>query len=121
VDRVHGTGFPEIKPWRPLSAIPVEMVDVVPGTDGSSLPSRRLRSWCSQNRKSSLTFTDGPSLYVQEGLGEVLGQGMEPGYIAGCEDVTEQLKKRIQNRCCGFCGKGTRYRFSRNHALGGTY
>jgi len=35
VDRVHGTGSPEIRPWRPLSAIPVEIVDVVPGTDGS--------------------------------------------------------------------------------------
>ncbi len=36
VDRVHGTGFSEIKPWRPLSAIPVEIVDVVAGTDGYS-------------------------------------------------------------------------------------
>ncbi len=36
VDRVHGTGFQEIRPWRPLSAIPVEIVDVVPGTDGSA-------------------------------------------------------------------------------------
>ena len=27
---------------------------------------------------------DGPSLYIQEGLGKVLGQGMEPGCIAGC-------------------------------------
>jgi len=35
VDRVHGTGFLEIRPWRPLSAIPVEIVDVVAGTDGS--------------------------------------------------------------------------------------
>ncbi len=35
VDRVHGTGFPEIRPWRPLIAIPVEFVDVVTGTDGS--------------------------------------------------------------------------------------
>lgn len=34
VDRVHGTGFLEIRPWRPLSAIPVEIVDVVAGTDG---------------------------------------------------------------------------------------
>ena len=34
VDRVHGTGFPEIRPWRPLIAIPVEFVDVVTGTDG---------------------------------------------------------------------------------------
>ncbi len=33
VDRVHGTGFQEIRPWRPLSAIPVEFVDVVAGTD----------------------------------------------------------------------------------------
>jgi len=33
VDRVHGTGFPEIKPWRPRFAIPVEFVDVVTGTD----------------------------------------------------------------------------------------
>ena len=35
VDRVHGTGFPEIRPWRPRLAIPVEFVDVVRGTDGS--------------------------------------------------------------------------------------
>ena len=34
VDRVHGTGFHEIRPWRPLLAIPVENVDVVTGTDG---------------------------------------------------------------------------------------
>jgi len=53
VDRVHGTGFPEIRPWRPLIAFPVEFVDVVTGTDS----------------------------------------------------------------CCGFCGQGTRYRFSRNQAL----
>ena len=33
VDRVHGTGFQEIRPWRPLIAIPVEFVDVVRGTD----------------------------------------------------------------------------------------
>ncbi len=33
VDRVHGTGFPEIRPWRPLSAIPVEFVDIVAGTE----------------------------------------------------------------------------------------
>ena len=86
---------------------------------GTSLPSRRLRSWCSQKRKSSLTFTDGLSLYVQERLGEVLGQGMEPGCIAGCEDEADHisLKKKILNRCCGFCGDGTRYRFSRNQAL----
>jgi hypothetical protein len=32
-DRVHGTGFPEIRPWRPQLAIPVEFVDVVTGTD----------------------------------------------------------------------------------------
>ncbi len=35
VDRVHGTGFPEIRPWRPLIAIPVEFVDVVTGTDNA--------------------------------------------------------------------------------------
>ncbi len=35
VDRVHGTGFQEIRPWRPLIAFPVEIVDVVTGTDGS--------------------------------------------------------------------------------------
>ena len=29
---------------------------------------------------------DGPSLYIQEGLGKVLGQGIEPGCIAGCKD-----------------------------------
>ena len=33
VDRVHGTGFPEIRPWRPRLAIPVEIVEVVRGTD----------------------------------------------------------------------------------------
>ena len=33
VDRVHGTGFPEIRSWRPQLAIPVEIVDVVAGTD----------------------------------------------------------------------------------------
>jgi len=35
VDRVHGTGFQEIRPWRPLSAIPVEIVEVLTGTDSS--------------------------------------------------------------------------------------
>jgi len=35
VDRVHGTGFQEIRPWRLLIAIPVEIVEVVAGTDGS--------------------------------------------------------------------------------------
>jgi hypothetical protein len=35
VDRVHGTGFQEIRPWWPLSAIPVEIVDVVAGTDST--------------------------------------------------------------------------------------
>ncbi len=35
VDRVHGTGFPEIRPLRPQLAIPVEFVDVVRGTDSS--------------------------------------------------------------------------------------
>ncbi len=39
VDRVHGTGFQEIRPWRPQLAIPVEFVDVVRGTDGSRLKS----------------------------------------------------------------------------------
>jgi len=34
VDRVHGTGFPEIRLRKPLSAIPVEFVDVVTGIDG---------------------------------------------------------------------------------------
>ncbi len=29
---------------------------------------------------------DGPSLYIQEGLGKVLGQRIKPGCIAGCED-----------------------------------
>ncbi len=33
VDRVHGTGFQEIMLWRPLIASPVEIVDVVTGTD----------------------------------------------------------------------------------------
>jgi len=31
------------------------------------------------------------------------------------------LKKRIQNRCCGFCGQGTWYRFSRNQAEEATF
>jgi len=35
VDRVHGTGFQEIRPWKPQLAIPVEFVDVVRGTDSS--------------------------------------------------------------------------------------
>ena len=35
VDRVHGTGFQEIRPWKPQLAIPVEFVDVVAGTDSS--------------------------------------------------------------------------------------
>jgi hypothetical protein len=64
VDRVHannGTGFQEIRPWRPLLEIPVEIVDVVAGTDSSSL-------------------------YVQERLGKVFGKGMEPGCIAGGQD-----------------------------------
>ena len=33
VDRVHGTGFHEIRSWRPRLAIPVEIVDVLTGTD----------------------------------------------------------------------------------------
>jgi hypothetical protein len=33
VDRVHGTGFPEIRHWRPRLAIPVEIVDVLTVTD----------------------------------------------------------------------------------------
>ena len=33
VDRVHGTGFQEIRPWKPRLAIPVEIVEVVRGTD----------------------------------------------------------------------------------------
>ena len=42
VDRVHGTGFLEIRPWKPCSAIPVEIVDVVAGTDSScSQPDQR--------------------------------------------------------------------------------
>ena len=32
---------------------------------------------------------DGPSLYIQEGLGKVLGQGMEPGCIAGGQDEAD--------------------------------
>ncbi len=32
---------------------------------------------------------DGPSLYIQEGLGKVLGQGIEPGCIAGSEDEAD--------------------------------
>jgi len=34
VDRVHGTGFLEIRPWRPQLAIPVDNVDFLTGTDG---------------------------------------------------------------------------------------
>ena len=33
VDRVHGTGFPEIRLWKPLIAIPVDDVDFLTGTD----------------------------------------------------------------------------------------
>ncbi len=48
VDRVHGTGFPEIRPWKPLIAIPVEFVDVVTGTDSGTIQNaRRLESSCS--------------------------------------------------------------------------
>jgi len=36
VDRVHGTGFQEIRSWRPLIANPVEIVDVLTGTDSYS-------------------------------------------------------------------------------------
>ena len=64
VDRVQGTGFQEIRLQAPLSAIPVEFVDVVTGTDGTSL-------------------------YVQEGLGKVLGKGIKPGCIAGCKDEAD--------------------------------
>ncbi len=32
---------------------------------------------------------DSPSLYIQEGLGKVLGQGIEPGCIDGCEDEAD--------------------------------
>jgi len=32
---------------------------------------------------------DGPSLYIQEGLGKVLGKGIEPGCIAGCKDEAD--------------------------------
>ena len=32
---------------------------------------------------------DSPSLYVQEGLGKLLGQGIEPGCIAGCKDEAD--------------------------------
>ena len=35
VDRVHGTSSPEIRPWRPQLAIPVEILDIVTGTDSS--------------------------------------------------------------------------------------
>jgi len=36
LERVHGTGFSEIRPWRPRLAIPVEIVDVLTGTDSST-------------------------------------------------------------------------------------
>jgi len=47
VDRVHGTGFPEILPWRPYLAIPVEFVEVVRGTDsqGRSFPVHPRGAW----------------------------------------------------------------------------
>jgi len=32
---------------------------------------------------------DSPSLYIQEGLGKVLGQGIEPGCIDGCDDEAD--------------------------------
>ncbi len=32
---------------------------------------------------------DGPSLYIQEGLGKVLGQRIKPGCIAGCKDEAD--------------------------------
>ncbi len=37
---------------------------------------------------------DGPSLYIQEGLGKVLGQGIKPGCIAGCQDEAGHKKPR---------------------------
>ncbi len=40
MDRVHGTGFLRIMLWRPLLAIPVEIVDVVRGTDDLQLYTR---------------------------------------------------------------------------------
>jgi hypothetical protein len=43
VDMVHGTGFLEIMHWKPLSAIPVEIVDVLTGTDSSGFP--EIRPW----------------------------------------------------------------------------
>ena len=74
VDRVHGTGSPEIRLWRPLSAFPVEFVDVVRGTDGSiKLLLCHLKN----------------IIPLAEGLGKVLGQGIEPGCIAGCEDEAD--------------------------------
>ena len=33
VEIVHGTGFLEIRLWRPQLAIPVEIVEVLTGTD----------------------------------------------------------------------------------------
>jgi len=33
VDRVHGTGFPEIRPRKPHSALPMDDVDFLTGTD----------------------------------------------------------------------------------------
>jgi hypothetical protein len=37
VDRVHGTGFLEIMHWKPLIAIPVEIVEVLNGTDSLNI------------------------------------------------------------------------------------
>jgi hypothetical protein len=37
LDRVHGTGFQEIKQWRLYPAIPVEIVEVLSGTDWTLL------------------------------------------------------------------------------------
>ena len=50
VDRVHGTGFPEIRPWRPLLAIPVEIVEVVRGTDSQQAGRKERRAVVWKNR-----------------------------------------------------------------------
>jgi hypothetical protein len=42
---------------------------------------------------------------------------MEPGCIAGGEDEADHEGTSLKRVCCGICGQGTRYRFSRKQAL----
>ena len=61
MDRVHGTGFQEIRPWRPLIAIPVEIVDVVTVTDS-----------CTED--SSLFQNSRGSRLTRVGISEILNK-----------------------------------------------